>query len=110
MENKDKKGFGRLMADLQSDTFHDEFMETVEHLPKSKNRDLDSLRERLRNRYKRHRLSPTAMYLPRIALTFAILMTCAVSIIYIQKIKNQPQKPKTTPSQIDSLIKNRQKD
>ena len=107
MEDKNK-GFSRLLADMQEDSFHGELVETRDFLPKiAQSQDLEGLRSRLRKRYQRTRISATTMYMPRIALTFAVMMTCAVAFLYIQKIKiRQPLPPKNQTINVDSLIKN----
>jgi hypothetical protein len=111
MEQQDKnRAFNRLLADLQEDSFHNDFVEEHEHLPKmAKAKELENLRSRLRKRYPRTRLSPTAMYMPKIALTFAIMMTCAVTFLYINQLKKARPAPVPTekPSTLDSLMKNR---
>ncbi len=111
MEQQDKnRAFNRLLADLQEDSFHSDFVEEHEHLPKlARAKELESLRNRLRKRYPRTRISPTTMYMPRIALTFAIMMTCAVTFLYINQLKKVKQTPVPTekPSTLDSLMKNR---
>jgi hypothetical protein len=106
MEDK-KKGFSRLLADMQEDSFHGELVETRDFLPKiAQSQELEGLRGRLRKRYQRSRISATTMYMPRIALTFAVMMTCAVAFLYIQKIHNiKPLVPKDQNINVDSLMK-----
>ena len=106
MEDKNK-GFSRLLADMQEDSFHGELVETRDFLPKiAKAQDLEGLRSRLRKRYQRTRISATTMYMPRIALTFAVMMTCAVAFLYIQKLQNRPPKPpKNQTINVDSLMR-----
>jgi hypothetical protein len=109
------QAFNRLLADLQEDSFHGEFIEEYEHLPKlAKSHDMEQLRGRLRKRYQRTRLSATTMYMPRIALTFAIMMTCAVAFLYIHRLNQLKReqeilRQKNTPAQIDSLMRLRGK-
>ncbi len=110
-----KQAFNRLLADLQEDSFHGDFIEEYEHLPKlAKAHEIEGLRGRLRKRYLRTRLSATTMYMPRIALTFAIMMTCAVTYLYIHRLNQirrdqENLRQKNTPAQIDSLMRIREK-
>ena len=110
MEDKNK-GFSRLLADMQEDSFHGELVETRDFLPKiAKSQDLEGLRSRLRKRYQRTRISATTMYMPRIALTFAVMMTCAVAFLYIQKLQHkQIAPPKNQSINVDSLMRFKEK-
>jgi hypothetical protein len=110
--NQQKEGFDRLLDDLQEDDFQAELEANQAELKrKVGNVDLQFLRKKLRRRYQHQRMSPSLMYMPRLALTFAILMSCAVAFLYIKKLReNQFQSPKTPPKvNIDSLIKMRKK-
>ena len=85
---KDKRlAFGRLLHDLHQDSLHVDAAEEREYLPKiAQSAAIAELRGRLSKRVRRNRLSPTLMYLPRIALTAAILLSCAVAFVYLRRL------------------------
>lgn len=108
--NEKNQAFHRLLHDLHQDSLHNEVEEEREHLPKmAQSASLMELRSRLRERYRRSRISPTWMYMPRTALTAAILMTCTVAYLYItrlREIKHQEQlKQQKERQKIDSIIR-----
>lgn len=109
---KDKKlAFGRLLHDLHQDSLHSEVEEEREHLPKmSQSATLTELRAKLKKRYRRSRISPTLMYMPRVALTAAILLSCAVALIYLERLRDAEQRENLRNKQqlheIDSLFQN----
>jgi hypothetical protein len=105
---KDKRlAFNRLLHDLHQDSLHAEVEEGRDILPKmSHSAAIATLRNRLKKRYRRSRLAPTRMYLPRAALTAAILLSCAVALVYIRRLKEMEFiKTETEKQQIDSLMK-----
>ncbi len=109
--NDKNQAFHRLMHDLNQDSVHNEMEEERELLPKmSSSASLAELRGRLRKRY-RSRISPNLMYMPRTAATAAILLTCAVAYLYIQRLReikrNEMNHPSQQTHQIDSLLRNR---
>ncbi|MFZ4544270.1 MAG: hypothetical protein ACOYOA_09495 [Saprospiraceae bacterium] len=108
---KDKnQAFHRLLHDLHQDSMHSDMEDERDFLPKiSQSSAMSDLRGRLKKRYRRSRVSPTLMYLPRIALTMAILLTCAVAYLYIRRLKEieilEMRKNNEQLHQIDSLIR-----
>lgn len=108
--NEKNQAFHRLLHDLNQDSMHTEVEEEREHLPRmAQSASLKELRSRLRERYRRTRLSPTVMYMPRAAFTAAILMTCTVAYLYItrlREIKHQEQLQQQKERQrIDSIMR-----
>jgi hypothetical protein len=109
--NDKNQAFHRLLHDLNQDSIHNEMEEERELLPKmSQSASLAELRGRLRKRY-RSRISPNLMYMPRTAATAAILLTCAVGYLYIQRLReikiNEAKHPSQQIQLIDSLLRNR---
>jgi hypothetical protein len=107
--NDKNQAFHRLLHDLNQDSIHNEMEEERELLPKmSQSASLAELRGRLRKRY-RSRISPNLMYMPRTAATAAILLTCAVAYLYIQRLREikRMNHPASQIHQIDSLLRNR---
>ncbi len=107
--NDNNQAFNRLLHDLDQDSPLTEMEQEREQLPRvSQLASLSDLRKRLRKRYRRSRLSPTQMYLPRVALTACILLTCAVTYLYIFRLhtlKTQEElRKKEQLQQIDSLL------
>lgn len=106
---KDKRqAFNRLMHDLHQDSLHQEANEERGLPPKmSHSAAISDLRSRLKKRYRRSRLSPTRMYLPRVALTTAILLSSAAALVYMQRLKivenNEKVRLEKQQQQIDSL-------
>lgn len=110
--NEKNQAFGRLLHDLHQDSLHTEIEVEREFLPKMKaSASLEDLRQRLRRRYRRSRITPTSMYLPRIALTVAILMSCAVAYMYIRRLDEIKMEEKNRKQQhiqsLDSLMHSR---
>jgi hypothetical protein len=110
--NDKNQAFNRLLHDLHHDSIHIDMEEEREHLPlMAQSASLSDLRGKLRQRYRRSRISPTQMYLPRVALTACILLTCAVTYLYINRLKElkfQEEKRKEQQKiELDSLIRNR---
>jgi hypothetical protein len=109
--NDKNQAFHRLLHDLNQDSMHNEMETERELMPKmTQSASLAELRGRLRKRY-RSRISPNLMYMPRTAATAAILLTCAVSYLYIHRLNELKRQEDIRKSnqihQIDSLLHNK---
>lgn len=113
--NNKSQAFHRLLHDLHQDAVHNATQDEHEHLPRmAQSASIAELKNRLRQRYRHRRITPTLMYMPRIALTACILLTCAVAYLYINKLRdlnNIDKQLKVNERQhlLDSLLHNRQK-